>query len=127
MIVFVLVFVLHTITPAPVIHTGAAQHRTIDRVTAIRVKRAELPRTAWNYALRVSSPFGTLGTRWRVCSKQNGRCYIGLQVDVSKQSDLAYQRRTQAGIELPPAWYPKLGCRTSEPPRACRVTLQRVK
>lgn len=52
MIVAVVLLLSTIIAPSPVIHTGAAQHTKIDRVTAIRIKRAELPRSAWNYALR---------------------------------------------------------------------------
>lgn len=121
------IVLLHTIiAPSPVIHTGAAQHTKIDRVTAIRVKRAELPRSAWNYALRVSSPYGTLNDKWLVCSKQNTRCFTAIQVDVSHPRDRAYQLKTQAGLEVDPRVYPLLGCNRKAQPKFCRVTIRKV-
>lgn len=109
------------------IHTGAAQHRYIDQVTRVRIKRGELPPSAARVALRVSSPYGTIGTRWRICSKQRTACYIGLQVDASKRKDVPYQQRTGAGLEVAPKWYKPLGCHPKEPPRACRVTIERIR
>ena len=118
----------HTlIGPAPVIHTGAAQHRSLDRVMEIRIARKQLPATARSYKLRVSSPHGKLGDRWRICSQHTSKCYTAIQVDVSRTTDIPYQLRTQAGLEVPPAWYPVLGCSRNEPPKRCRVSIQKVR
>lgn len=118
----------HTlIGPAPVIHTGAAQHRTLDRVMEIRIARKQLPASARSYKLRVSSPHGRLGSIWNVCSVATKRCYRAIQVDVSRAKDVPYQLKTQAGLEVPPAWYPVLGCSRNDPPKRCRVSIQRIR
>jgi hypothetical protein len=124
MIYLLLLFAL--LLPAPPRPTGTALHRSIDRVTAIRVARGELPRSVWNTALRVSSPYGRLGDRWKICSVQNGRCFQAIQVDVSRREHVAYQLRTGAGLEVGPVWYRALGCHVRERPRACKVTMWRV-
>lgn len=95
------------------------------QVVQTRVARGELTWTEITRAdLFVSSPFGTVGTRWRVCAA--GQCWRALQVDVPQPAHQAGQIKRNVGLEVSAAWYPVLGCVVGELPQTCRATMERV-
>jgi hypothetical protein len=113
----------HTLPAGRVVNVAYYKRGTMRRVLETRIRRGELPASVRRVALHVSSPLGTLGTRWLVCGRV---CVVAVQVDVSRAEDRAQQARRGIGLEVAAEMYPALGCSVRMAPRECRVWVRRV-
>jgi hypothetical protein len=113
----------HTLPAGRVVNVAYYRPGMMRQVVSGRIRRGELPASVRRVALHVSSPLGTLGTRWLVCGRV---CVVAVQVDVSRAEDRAQQARRGIGLEVAAEMYPALGCSVRMAPRECRVWVRRV-
>ena len=103
---------------APGVRKGYAAY--YDRGLMERVAQRRGIETAHPFA----SPYHGIGTRLRVCGQ--GRCIVGVVVDVCHPRDCKRIRQRQIVVELSHADNGRLCPYYDHPPSACTVTVRRV-